>query len=458
MASFSQDAANREDSHPGLTLLFLIYLENEEGIGLWVEGEVGFSRYSSFFSLFICLTITLISCGPKTTPPGPPPMPSAPINIQDDPPAGSLEFSWMTIDGNRKTIENLRMLLEERMRHERFSGLSLMIKQSKYPQATDSYLLNIGAEKAGGDMPIDALTVFRSDRLGQSIIGYIALQLATYGQFDIDRPIHHNIPDSALKGTPYEELPKDKRWNRLTARLILSHQSGLADSPAAFPGGKTRFFAKPGGGFGYSEDGFALLKIALELRFKLDLNEVAKRLVFEPFHMQRTSFRKELRFERHLAGAMREPENTAASHTGGRPAFYTNASDYLNFMWIVRTGNPYLARRFYEPLFIAPSIAIKSASISDSLQKAERRTLPLKLSWCLGWGSYFIRWYDLVCSNFSGQKEPGLEVFTLFSSETKRQTAFIAFIVNENPQSFMPIVVEEILGKIDTPLAWLGFE
>ncbi len=418
---------------------------------------MGSGRYSPLISVFVCLTVSLISCGPKT-PTNLPPGPSIPSNIHGERPADQTDFSWMTIDGNLKSIKELRSILEERMKRLGVSGLSLMIKQSNYPQNTGSYLLNSGKENAGEEKLIDALTVFRSDRLGQSIISYLALQLATYGQFDIDQPLRSYLSASSLKNSPFEELPKDPRWNRLTARLVLSHQSGLADSPAAFPGGKTRFIAKPGDGFGYSEDGFALLKIALEQRFELDLNEIAKRLVFEPFHMPQSSFRKELRFEGHLAAMDRKRGGIPSAQASRAAAFYTNAGDYLNFMWTVRTGNPFLARRFYEPLVIAPSVTIRSVSISDPSKKAGRRTLPLKLSWCLGWGSYFIRWSDLVCSNFSGQKEPGLEVFTLFSSETKRETAFIAFIVTENPQSFMPFVVEEFLGKIDTPLAWLGFE
>jgi len=411
-------------------------------------------RVSIAYPAVFFMIISSISCELKTAPPEPV-GPSIAADTPETPPTDQGEFSWLTIDGKPKNIEDLRSFLENRMKDEGISGLSVIIKQTK-STGTASYRLNLGAENPGSKKPIDDLTVFRADRFGQLVMAYIVLQFATYGQFDIDKPLRDYLTDMPLEGSPFRALQNDSRGRRLTARMILSQQSGLSDSRASSSPEKIEFIDRPGKGFLYSETAFALLRFVLEKRFKLEINEIARRLVFEPFHMKRTSFVREPRFEGHIAANKENSKSSSLRENGKALAFYTNVDDALEFVWLVTWGNPFLSRRFLEPLTYAPSVSIRSISITDPRLKAERGTLPRKLSWCLGWGSYFVRWIDLIGANFLGQKSPNLESY-LFTNYSRDITAFIAFIVTDNPKSFMPVVVEETLGKIPTPLAWLGF-
>ena len=107
------------------------------------------------------------------------------------------------------------------------------------------------------------------------------------GQFNLPDGVTHFDLDTPLKDIlPYKELNEaDKaRGELLTARMVLSHQTGLNI-------GALKFDFEPGSGnCGYSGVPFGYLQKAVEKLTGSTLEELAQEFVFKPLHMDHSSF------------------------------------------------------------------------------------------------------------------------------------------------------------------------
>jgi CubicO group peptidase (beta-lactamase class C family) len=380
--------------------------------------------------------------------------------IEDDQsklPPNQSEWSWVNRQGKTQTIEQTRNILQKIMEENGISGVSIVIKQGeKWSQSPCLYVLDIGVEDPVSGKAIDANTVFLADRLGQPIIAYIVLRLVTNGQFVLDRPLYKYLPRSPSSSSPYQDLMEDARYKRLTARLILSHQSGLTDSRLTHPEKRLTFEASPGKGFRYSDEGFGFLQYVLEQKFGKSFNDLAKSLVFDPLGMKQTSFIREPRFEGHIAaGAVAGPDSDK-SVTKMSGTFITNASDFTKFMWTVRLENPSLSYETYMSHIIYPEVSIRSPSILEAPRYKDHLTLPPKLSWCLGWGIYQIPRVMLGICSFIGQRNQAIESYAMIY-EAEKSTAITIFVASYSQHSYTARILRELLGEMETPLSWLGF-
>lgn len=408
------------------------------------------------FSSLLLILILLISCLPKARTDV---RPSFQFSGDEERPlpVDQSKLAWVDRHGRIRTYEQTQKALLGIMDKGGASGLSIVLKQGRdYSNNPSVYTFYLGVEDPENRKPIEALTVFRADRLGQPVIAYIVMMLATYEYLDLDRPLYKYLPKSAIANSPYQDILSDPRFKRLTARRILSHQSGLVNSRLARPEKKLAFTSSPGTGFQYSDEGYGFLRFVLEKRFDTSLNELARSCVFEPFGMKRTSFVREPRFEGHIATAaggdsiMESPASTVLS------TFFTNASDYARFLWSIRLENPYLSREAYMSFIISPAISIRSPSILEPARCQDNQVLPPKLSWCLGWGTYHIPRVELGFCSFIGQRDHGMESYaTTFGAQNS--TAITIFVVSKSHDSCTPMILRELLGEMETPLLWLGF-
>ena len=395
------------------------------------------------------LTIILfISCAPSLRTAAPPSSQGPEGNLSQLSAIQS-EWSWKTIRGEVRTYEQTRKVLEAIIKEYGVLGLSLVLTQgTRYAQKPKTYIFDLG-------LGHPEMTVFRAGRLGQPVLAYLVMKLVTDEQFDLDKPLQKYLPRPLPEYPAYSDLKEDSRYKRLTARLILSHQSGLVNSRLTHPAHKLTFETSPGERFGYSEEGYRLLQFVLEQIFGQSLNDLAKSNVFDPLGMSQTSFIQEPRFEGHLANAAsvgHDSKNPVSEVSG---TFITSVSDYTKFMWLVRIYGYRLSHEAFFSYIILPEVSVRSPSIFEPPRPGDRPTLPKRLSWCLGWGTYEIPRTRGLC--FIGQRLQGNECYaTAFESE--RSTALSIFVAGNAQRSVSARVLREILGEIETPLTWLGFE
>ena len=178
--------------------------------------------------------------------------------------------------------------------------------------------------------PVDSATVFEAASLSKPVFAYLVLRLADRGVLDLDRPLADVLE--------YPRLAHDGRARRITARMVLSHSSGLPN----WGGEELTLQFEPGSAYGYSGEAFVYLQKAIEHATGQSLEALARHEVFEPLGMTRSSYVWQERFEANAASAKDWLWRIAPiDHWVDPSAAYTlltTAPDYARFVAAVLTG------------------------------------------------------------------------------------------------------------------------
>ena len=220
-------------------------------------------------------------------------------------------------------------------------GLSMAVVQNGRVSWTGAF----GTVNDSANTPLDTGTIFEAASLSKPVFAYIVLRLADRGEFDLDRPL--------FKTLEYPRLAHDERYQRITARMVLSHGTGLPN----WGGEKLTLRFEPGSEYGYSGEGFVFLQKALERHTGRPLDELARREVFRPLGMKRSSFVWQKRFAGNAAYARNWLWNVAPvnRYTEANAAYslLTTAPDYARFVAAVLTGrglSPAMWKAFLTPV------------------------------------------------------------------------------------------------------------
>lgn len=206
--------------------------------------------------------------------------------------------------------------------------------------------------------PVSSDTVFEVASLGKPIFAYVSVSLSQSGLFDLDVPLVNYVPDLFSSS--------DLQLRKVTARMVLSHSSGLPNFGSTLP---ERLSFAPASAYAYSGIGFEKLQHVLESLTGKTLNQLATSIVFEPFGMTSTSYiwNEELnsRFAKgHNSNGVQAHESRQPEKGHAAWSLYSTTADYARFVASVMREN--------DPVSIAmisPQVMITS-----------------EISWGLGWG------------------------------------------------------------------------
>jgi CubicO group peptidase (beta-lactamase class C family) len=201
---------------------------------------------------------------------------------------------------------------------------------------------------------LDTETIFEAASLSKPVFAYLVLRLVDRGEFDLDRPL--------LEMLAYPRLAHDERARRITGRMVLSHGTGLPN----WGGERLTLAFDPGTAYGYSGEGFVLLQKVIEHVTGRSLEQLARREVFQPLGMTRSSFVWQERFAGNAAYAKDWLWNVAPVHryveANAAASLLTTATDYARFVAAVLTGrglSPGMWREFLTPVRqTSPGISI----------------------------------------------------------------------------------------------------
>jgi CubicO group peptidase (beta-lactamase class C family) len=186
-----------------------------------------------------------------------------------------------------------------------------------------------GTRDDSAHTPVDTATVFEAASLSKPVFAYLVLRLADRGELDLDRPLAEMIEYPRIR---------DERARRITARTVLSHGTGLPN----WGGERLTLLFDPGTAYGYSGEGFVYLQNALERTTGQSLEALARREVFEPLGMTRSSYVWQERFEGNAASAKDWLWRVAPIDRWVEPSaaytLLTTAPDYARFVAAVLTG------------------------------------------------------------------------------------------------------------------------
>ena len=242
-----------------------------------------------------------------------------------------------------------------------------------------TYIGTHGFKSMDTKEPIEKNTIYSAASLSKPAFAYAVLLLAQNGKIDLDKPLYKYLEN--------EDLKEDSRYKIITARMILSHSSGLPN----WRNGALQLLFEPGSDFQYSGEGFMYLAKVIESILGQDINDVMKELVFQPLGMTNSSFIWESHFK--SFAVPHDYTNTAKPfYASSSPiiasSLQTTPTDYAKLMMAILSKKG-LDSKYYKLIITSQSEISKS------------------LGWGLGWAiqkgvnnSYLWQWGDN--GNFKG--------------------------------------------------------
>jgi len=264
-------------------------------------------------------------------------------------------------------------------------GLSMVLVEDAAPLWRGAFGVKEQGKVAAPGQLVDDRTVFEAASLSKPVFAYAVLKLCDDGLLELDTPLARYLP------APYSAYgldPDEPRLQRVTARHVLSHSSGMGNWEDANIG---RFSFAPGEQFLYSGEGYMYLQRVVEELTGRPLGPYMQERVLDPFDMIDSSYTWRDRYERQAArghggrdggAGTRWPEAYAAY------SLYSTPTDY--------------ARVLVELMRTVPGDADRLNQETLDRMLTPRTPIDDTLSWGLGWGvlrtdrgDYFWHWGDM---------------------------------------------------------------
>lgn len=288
--------------------------------------------------------------------------------------------------------------------------------------------------------PVDENTVFEAASLTKPFFAYLAMMMVEKGELNLDKPLYEYLPHEAIESAlqhPLDYPGFRADWlRRITARMVLSHSSGL---PHGQRGKPYPLLFEPGTRFSYSADGYRCLQMVIERLKGEPLEEIMRKQVLEPLGMARSSLvwngdygKNSAVGHRMLGKTTGEPRKYTSAHAAA--SLYTTAGDYAKFVAAVlnETG----LRKETIKTMLAPQIDV-AKNVTWSLGFGIEETSKGRAFW--QWGDYGI--------------------FRNYSAALKEKRIGIVYLTNSfNGLSIGPDIVQQALGiEEDFGLRWLSY-
>ncbi|WP_082318056.1 serine hydrolase domain-containing protein [Hymenobacter sp. DG25A] len=220
------------------------------------------------------------------------------------------------------------------LKQKQVTGIQLVYTNNNHVK---NYAL--GYQHADTRRALTARTTMQAASLGKVVLAYVALRLHDRGLLALDKPL--------LSYYPYPRLQNEPRADKITARMVLTHSSGLpnwAENPLAESWKTSALHLKyaPDSCWNYSGDGFVLLQKTLEHITDRSWEQLAREEVFIPLKMPNSSYVWQPRFAinaatgHNKAGKPTEIRRFTEPNAGF--SLLTTATDYNQFVQALLAG------------------------------------------------------------------------------------------------------------------------
>ena len=183
--------------------------------------------------------------------------------------------------------------------------------------------------------PIDRQSLYQACSISKVPLAYFAVKMAQEGRLDLERPLceyHPGLLD-------HFKTEKDReRAKRLTARIVLTHVSGLPNKGYR----KMTFLHEPGERYTYSGPGIFLLQEVIERLKGRTLDVFAKEELFDRLGMAHSNYLWQDEFEQlavygFRAGQTPRNNNWLGGRCNAAYSLRTSAEEFTKFLqWFLR--------------------------------------------------------------------------------------------------------------------------
>ena len=317
------------------------------------------------------------------------------------------------------------------------------------------FLRSWGRRNVDRNLPLQIDTVMYGASLTKLAFAYMVMQLVDEGRVDLDRSIAAYLPKPLPEYDFYEALKADERWRKLTARILLSHSSGLANFAFLEPDQKMRIHFAPGSRYAYSGEGFIMLQFVLETGLGLDVGNEMQRRVFDRFGMTRTSMSWRADFADNVAdgysidGSVRPHDRRSRPRAAG--SMDTTITDVARFLAGLSTGDG-LSRRSRAEM-VKSQVPITAPAQFPTLMEATSPVMrAIRLSAGLGLitfrgpagDAFFKGGHDDFTANQAICVEGGRRCVVFLANDVRAERLF-------------QLLTEATLGESGMPWSWEGY-
>ena len=273
--------------------------------------------------------------------------------------------------------------------------------------------------------------------LSKPVFAFAVLQLVEQGLLDLDKPLYEYLP--------YPDVAADERYQKITARLVLSHQSGFPNWRKNRRLPQLAMSFTPGERFGYSGEGYVYLQKVVEKITGQPINELMNIRVLKPLGMTNSSFVWQPGFAAHVALPHDESGQTEQKYRPEQAnmaySLHTTAEDYARFVQAILT--PTILKASTIQQMLTPQSKLPTRFSGD--------TLSTNLFWGLGFGleqgaggSWFWHWGD----------NGSFKCFVMVNQGP--QDALVYFTNSANGLDVADRILQKTLGGQHASLPFLG--
>lgn len=149
-----------------------------------------------------------------------------------------------TLTGKNITATDMDKFIKNQMDSLHIPAISISIIED----GKVVYYMAQGSKDSSNN-PIDSNTLFEAASMTKPVFAYVVHKLVKRKILDLDTPLYKYYPD--------KDIEYDDRSKLITARMVLSHTTGL---PNWRTGDTLAFIATPGTKYGYSGEGMNILE------------------------------------------------------------------------------------------------------------------------------------------------------------------------------------------------------
>lgn len=364
------------------------------------------------------------------------------------------------LDGSKYPASEIDETIKRLMDTAHIQGLCLAILNNRKTVFIRSY----GYKNKPQNELLDTASIMYGASLSKAVFGYLTMKLVQEKALDLDKPLYQYLSKPIYEYEYFSDLKSDDRWKLITARMCLSHTTGLPNvrwfNPITSEQdtlGVIKIYFTPGTKYAYSGEGFKLLQLVEEEITKKTLDELATEKVFKPIGMTRTgyiwhdSFGDDNVAVGHMNnGSIDNKRKRTVGVAGG--SLVTTIADYARFIEHImqRKG---LKKKFFNEM-ISPQIGIYSKTQFPPITfETTTENSNIHLSYGLGWGI-------LSCPSYGKAffKEGNGESWRNYNINfMDRGTSIIILINSENGEKIFQELLETFIGNSCIPWKWQGY-
>lgn len=291
--------------------------------------------------------------------------------------------------------------LKARMIDHNIPGLSLAITY----KGETVYTAMKGMADVSGLRPVTNDTIFEAASLSKPMFGFMSMLFVEDGLLDLDVPLYTYLP--------FPDIAQDERYKSITARMVLSHTTGLPNWRRDEPEGKLTLSFNPGANFNYSGEAYQYLALVLAHLAQTDVNgleAIFQERIAKPIGMTQTQFLPDTdmldrRATPYRNGAPLPPTVNIKDIFGAAYGIHTQAPDFIRWATALLSKD-ILSDENYEKFFRGQNVLLSSQDPGRDIGLVD---------WSLGFSLYELPIGELY---IHGGNNPGFSSVIVLNRKT----------------------------------------